>query len=108
MVYDHDTSMNTIILYGLALFILQIVFDGVMVKGGLTTYLVAGIILTILFFTLKPILQLLDIFKKEMKGGEFMQMEIIDQGAQIADEIELGCCSFDVAYRVPYAADDKD
>ena len=36
-----------------------------------------------------------------------MQIEIIDQGAQVADEIELGCCAFDVSFREPYQADEE-
>ncbi|GEM_PF-2776786 len=36
-----------------------------------------------------------------------MRLEIIDEGAQMADQIELGCCSFDVSFRRPYSADEQ-
>ena len=51
--------VRNIILYSVALFIIQLLFAGVLVQGGFVTYLIAGIILTVLYFTLKPILQLL-------------------------------------------------
>lgn len=35
-----------------------------------------------------------------------MQFEIIDEGAKMADDLELGCCSLDISFRVPYRADE--
>lgn len=50
---------------------------------------------------------ILGVSKKQMKGGEFMQLEIIVEGAQAADAIEMGCCGFDVSFRRPYVADEE-
>lgn len=46
-------------LYGLSLFVLQLVFSGVMVKGGFLTYILGALTLTILFNTIKPLLHLI-------------------------------------------------
>lgn len=51
--------LKNIALYVLSLFVLQLLFRGVTIHGGSATYLTGGIILTILFYTLKPLLQLL-------------------------------------------------
>ncbi|MBP9719046.1 MAG: phage holin family protein [Candidatus Levybacteria bacterium] len=50
--------LKNIVLYALSLFTLQLLFTGVSVNGGIETYIVGALILTILFYTLKPILQL--------------------------------------------------
>lgn len=42
--------------YAFALFLLPFLLTGVSVRGGLTTYLFAGFILTLLLFILKPII----------------------------------------------------
>ena len=51
--------LRNITLYGFSLFILQMLFSGVLVKGGFFTYVLAGCILTVLFYTLRPMLKLL-------------------------------------------------
>jgi len=50
--------LRNISLYALSLFVLQLIFAGVTVSGGLGTYIIGGIILTIFFYTIKPLLQL--------------------------------------------------
>lgn len=51
--------LKNILLYGLSLFILQYLFTGVTITGGFWTYVTGAVILTILFYTLKPVLQLI-------------------------------------------------
>lgn len=61
--YDQKSIMKTIIrqtaLYGVAIFAIQAIFPGVSVTGGLATYVLAGFILALLFFAVKPILQVI-------------------------------------------------
>jgi putative membrane protein len=51
--------LRNITLYALSLFALEVLFSGVVIRGGIGTYLLAGVLLTILYYTLRPILQLL-------------------------------------------------
>lgn len=51
--------LRNIALYSLSLFLLQYGFSGVTITGDIGTYLIAAILLTILYYTLRPILQLL-------------------------------------------------
>lgn len=50
--------LRHILLYALSLFLLQAIFAGVTITGGLTTYLLAGFLLTLMYYTIRPILQL--------------------------------------------------
>lgn len=50
--------LKNVTLFALSLFLLQVLFSGVVIYGGFATYLIGGIILTIFFYTLKPLLQL--------------------------------------------------
>ncbi|MBI2195761.1 MAG: phage holin family protein [Candidatus Levybacteria bacterium] len=51
---------NTFV-YGLALFLLAQANNGVAIQGGFTTYLLGGLILSLLFMTLKPVLNILSL-----------------------------------------------
>ena len=51
--------LKHIVLYALCLFALQTFFTGVTINGSIATYFTGAVILTILFYTLKPILQLI-------------------------------------------------
>jgi putative membrane protein len=47
-----------IVFYSVALFLTAQILEGVRISGGLATYLVGGIVLSILFFLVKPILSI--------------------------------------------------
>lgn len=51
--------LRNIVLYSLSLFAIEYLFTGVTIRGGISTYLIGGLVLTILYYTLRPILQLL-------------------------------------------------
>ncbi len=51
--------LRRIIYYSVALFITAQALEGVTVNGGLGEYLIGGIVLTILFFLVKPILNII-------------------------------------------------
>jgi len=50
--------LKNISLYALSLFSLEILFSGVSIRGGTMTYVIGGILLTLFFYTIKPLLQL--------------------------------------------------
>jgi putative membrane protein len=50
------TILRGIVFYSVALFLTAQILQGVKMTGGLTTYLVGGIVLSILFFLVKPVL----------------------------------------------------
>lgn len=45
--------------YGFSLFLLTVFLSGVRVSGGFPSYLVGGIVLTLLFFLVKPVISLI-------------------------------------------------
>jgi putative membrane protein len=51
--------LRKIIFYSVALFLVAQLFEGVQVKGGLITYVLGGIVLSALFFIVKPILSII-------------------------------------------------
>lgn len=51
--------LRRIIFYSVALYIVAQVLAGVKVSGGLTMYIVGGVVLSILFLLIKPILSLI-------------------------------------------------
>jgi putative membrane protein len=51
--------LRGIVFYSVALFLTAQILEGVRVSGGLGTYVVGGIILSVLFFLLKPILNII-------------------------------------------------
>lgn len=52
------TLLKNTVMYALVLSLLPMMFSGVTVSGGFTTYVLGGIILSLLFLLLRPILQL--------------------------------------------------
>ena len=55
------TIVRAIVVYTLILFLLPILIPGVSVTGGFWTYLTGGVVLTLLFFILKPILSIISL-----------------------------------------------
>lgn len=53
--------LRNVFLNAWSLFILSLLIEGVRISGGLETYVVGGIILTLLFMILKPILKIITI-----------------------------------------------
>lgn len=51
--------LRRIIIYSVALFLVAQILDGVRIEGNLTVYIIGGIILSILFTIVKPILSII-------------------------------------------------
>lgn len=51
--------LRKIIFFDIALFLTAGVMDGVRISGGLTTYIIGGVVLSLLFVIVKPILSLI-------------------------------------------------
>lgn len=51
--------IRNVVIYSFSLFILQVLFPGVVIRGEFFTYAVGGLVLTVLFYTVRPVLQLL-------------------------------------------------
>ena len=45
--------------YGFSLFFLTFIFSGVKISGGLTTYIIGGVALSLMFLIIKPILNII-------------------------------------------------
>jgi len=53
------TVLRTILFYSFSLFALTLVFPGAKITGGLETYLLGGVALSIIFLLIKPVLNIL-------------------------------------------------
>ncbi|MEK7534323.1 MAG: phage holin family protein [Patescibacteria group bacterium] len=53
------TIVRNIGIYSFSLFILTQVLSGIKVSGGVTTYIIAGVVLSIMFLIIKPILSII-------------------------------------------------
>lgn len=53
--------IRSILVNGVALFILSLIFKGVRIEGGLVTLALAGVLLSLMSFLLKPILTIISI-----------------------------------------------
>lgn len=53
------SMFRNIVFYSVALFLTPQIITGLTVSGGLTTYLIGGIVLSILFLVVKPILSII-------------------------------------------------
>ena len=51
--------LRRIVFYSVSLFLTSQIITGLKISGGLTTYLVGGIVLSVLFIIIKPILSLI-------------------------------------------------
>jgi len=51
--------VRKIIFYGVSLFLLSQLFDGIKISGGILTYAIGAIGLSVMFMTIKPILSIL-------------------------------------------------
>ena len=58
-IQEMKSILRRIIFYCVALFLVAQVLDGVRVSGGLITYIIGGVVLSILFMIVKPILSLI-------------------------------------------------
>lgn len=52
---------RNVLLYGFSLYLTQIFFEGLIVHGGIRTYVIGGILLAIGFKILKPVLSILSL-----------------------------------------------
>lgn len=60
--YDQITVksiLRHIIYYAIALAILPFFLDGIVIKGGFQTFIIAGLVLTLLYYIIKPIIGIL-------------------------------------------------
>lgn len=55
------TLIRNTTFYAISLSALTIIFAGIKIEGGLGTYIIAGIVLSVLFSVLKPILSLISL-----------------------------------------------
>lgn len=53
------TIIRNILIYSFALFILSQIFSGVKITGGISTFLLGGAVLSIMFIVVKPILNII-------------------------------------------------
>lgn len=51
--------LRRFVFYTTALFLASLLLSGLVIKGGIPTYLIGGIVLTLMMFVLKPILSIL-------------------------------------------------
>jgi len=56
---------------GLSLYFLTLIFSGVRVTGGITTYIIAGVILSVMFNVLRPILTIVSLPLNLITMGTF-------------------------------------
>lgn len=52
---------RNVLLYGLSLYLTQMIFAGLIVQGGLRTYIIGGILLAVGFKILKPVLAIISL-----------------------------------------------
>lgn len=57
-IQEMKSILRRIVFYSVALFLVAQALDGIKIDGGLTTYVVGGIALSILFLIVKPILSI--------------------------------------------------
>jgi len=55
------TAVRGIAIYTLALFLLPFIVPGVQITGGVITYLLGGVALTLLFLVLRPVLKIISL-----------------------------------------------
>lgn len=58
-IQEMKSILRRVISYSVALFITTQILEGVIVSGGLTGYIIGGIVLSILFLLVKPVLSII-------------------------------------------------